>query len=98
MKNHNFNKKDYYCENNKSSKSNLIKSIKENRVIIEFLQFLVHLTSIDNTLIQSGSNSLQILVQLKVDIRNQNFENIKFQKILLQQEVIFSVQFKCILI
>ncbi|CAD8197609.1 unnamed protein product [Paramecium pentaurelia] len=35
------------------------------------------LTSIDETFIKGGSNSLHILVKIKVDLRNNNFENIK---------------------
>ncbi|CAD8142193.1 unnamed protein product [Paramecium pentaurelia] len=79
LKDHDFNYKDFSSEENEESKLNLIKSIKDNKRMIEFLQFLVHLTSIDNTLIQCGSNSLHILIKMKVDLRNQNFEKITIQ-------------------
>ncbi|CAD8189395.1 unnamed protein product [Paramecium pentaurelia] len=73
---HDFNYKDFSSGENKESKLNLIQSIKDT---IQFLEFLVHLTSIDNTLIQCGSNQLHILVQMKADLKNKNFENIKIQ-------------------
>ncbi|CAD8090886.1 unnamed protein product [Paramecium primaurelia] len=79
LKDHDFNIKDFSSKKNEESKLSLIKSIKVNRRIIEFLQFLVHLTSIDEKLVQCGSNSLHILVQMKVDLRNKNFENIIIQ-------------------
>ncbi|CAD8103017.1 unnamed protein product [Paramecium primaurelia] len=79
LKDHDFNSKDYSSEEYQDSKLSLIKNIKDNIQITEFLKFLVHLTSIDKTLIQCGSNSLNILVQMKLDLRNKNFENIKIQ-------------------
>ncbi|CAD8118518.1 unnamed protein product [Paramecium primaurelia] len=51
--------------------------MKEKRQMIEFLQFLVHLKSIDNTPILCGSNLLHLLVQMYVNLRYKNFENIK---------------------
>ncbi|CAD8175698.1 unnamed protein product [Paramecium pentaurelia] len=79
IKVHDFNQQDYSTEENKESKLYLIKCINENRYILDFLQFLVHLTSIDNNLKQCGSNSLHLLVQMKADLRKKNFENIKIQ-------------------
>ncbi|CAD8089848.1 unnamed protein product [Paramecium primaurelia] len=77
LKDHDFNKLDYSSEVKEESKQSLINSIQDNRRIIHFLQLLVQLTSIDETFIQGGSNSLHILVKMKVDLRNNNFENIK---------------------
>ncbi|CAD8141225.1 unnamed protein product [Paramecium pentaurelia] len=37
------------------------------------------LTSIDDQFIQCGSNSLHMLVMMKVDVRNQCFENIRIK-------------------
>ncbi|CAD8077216.1 unnamed protein product [Paramecium primaurelia] len=48
-------------------------------MIIKFLQFLVNLTSIDNTFIQCGSNSLHMLVQMKVELKNQSLDNIRIK-------------------
>ncbi|CAD8161713.1 unnamed protein product [Paramecium pentaurelia] len=79
LKDHDFNKIDYSFEENEESTQSLINSIKDYRQIFEFLQFLVHLTSIDETLIQVGSNSLHLLVQMKVDLSMKNLENIKIQ-------------------
>ncbi|CAD8045129.1 unnamed protein product [Paramecium primaurelia] len=79
LKDHEFNKKDCSSEENEASKLILINSFKDNKQIIEFLKFLVHLTSLDGTLIYSGSNSFNLLIQMKVDLRNQNFENINIQ-------------------
>ncbi|CAD8204028.1 unnamed protein product [Paramecium pentaurelia] len=75
LKDHDFNNQDFFSEVNDESKLSLIQS----KPIIEFLYFLVQLTSIDNTLIQCGSNSLYILVYMKVDLRNQCFENIRIK-------------------
>ncbi|CAD8213451.1 unnamed protein product [Paramecium pentaurelia] len=60
IKDHDFNKKDYSSVQYQESLQVLINSIKHDRSIVEFLQFLVHLTSIDNSLIQCGSNSLNL--------------------------------------
>ncbi|CAD8213650.1 unnamed protein product [Paramecium pentaurelia] len=83
LKDHDFNYKDFSAEEYDESTLSLIQSIKDNRRNIEFLQFLVQLTSIDENLIQCGSNSLHILVQMKVDLSNKNLENIKIQNISL---------------
>ncbi|CAD8081021.1 unnamed protein product [Paramecium primaurelia] len=72
IKNHDFNKKDYSDEKIYQSIRQLI-----TIMMIEFLLFLVHLTSIDNSLIKCGSNSLHLLVQMNVDLSQKNFENIK---------------------
>ncbi|CAD8089123.1 unnamed protein product [Paramecium primaurelia] len=79
LKDDDFNNKDISSEENEQSTLHIIKSIKENRRMVEFLQFLVHLTSIDQTLIQCGSNSLKLLVQMQVNLNNINFENIKIK-------------------
>ncbi|CAD8171792.1 unnamed protein product [Paramecium octaurelia] len=57
----------------------LIVKISKEQKIIKFLIFLVHLTSIDDRFIQCGSNSLYLLVQLKVNLTNKNFQNIKIK-------------------
>ncbi|CAD8191712.1 unnamed protein product [Paramecium pentaurelia] len=79
IKDHDFNKLDYSNEEYKESVKDLIIGIKYDIKIIKFLQFLVNLTSIDNTLIECGSNSLHILVQMKANLRNQNLKNIKIE-------------------
>ncbi|CAD8183821.1 unnamed protein product [Paramecium pentaurelia] len=79
LKDHDFNNQDISLKENEESKLSLIYSIKDNKQIQELLQFLVHLTSIDEAYIQGGSNSLHLLVKIKVDLRNKNFENIKIQ-------------------
>ncbi|CAD8180201.1 unnamed protein product [Paramecium pentaurelia] len=80
IKNHDFNKKDYSDEKIYQSIRQLITIMKGKRQMIEFLLFLVHLTSIDNSLIKCGSNSLHLLVQMNVDLSQKNFENIKISK------------------
>ncbi|CAD8213886.1 unnamed protein product [Paramecium pentaurelia] len=67
----NFNKYNYSEEIYTDLKKDLIKNI------IQFFQFLVRLTALDQTFIQCGSNSLHLLVEMKVELGNQNFENIK---------------------
>ncbi|CAD8177059.1 unnamed protein product [Paramecium pentaurelia] len=79
LKDHNFNSQDFSSEENEEFKQGLINRIQDNRMIIKFLQFLVNLTSIDNTLIQCVSNSLHMLVQMKVELKNQSLENIRIQ-------------------
>ncbi|CAD8215060.1 unnamed protein product [Paramecium pentaurelia] len=88
-----FNKLDYSSEENQEQIKDLINRIQDKRRIIEFLQFLVYLTSMDNTLIQCGSNSLHTLVQfrMKVELSNNNFENIKIQMFLSQEVILLGV-------
>ncbi|CAD8208456.1 unnamed protein product [Paramecium pentaurelia] len=84
IKDHDFNYQDFSSFENEESTLSLIQSIKDNRRIIEFLLFLVQITSIDKTLIQCGSNSLHILVKTKEDLRNQKFEKIKIKNTSLE--------------
>ncbi|CAD8111491.1 unnamed protein product [Paramecium primaurelia] len=79
LKDHDFNNQDFSSEENEDFTLILINFIQDNRRIIEFLQFLVHLTSIDETFIQCGSNAFHLLVQVQVDLKNKNYENIKIQ-------------------
>lgn len=44
---------------------------------MSFLKFLVHLTAIDNRFIKCGSNSLNLLVELRADLKAQSFEDIR---------------------
>ncbi|CAD8142197.1 unnamed protein product [Paramecium pentaurelia] len=91
IKVHDFNKQDYSTEENKEKKQNLINSINQNKQILDFLQFLVYLTSIDDAVIQCGSNSFHILIQMKFDLnlkyffRRSKFCKVQFQLILIQQ-------------
>ncbi|CAD8130919.1 unnamed protein product [Paramecium sonneborni] len=45
----------------------------------QFSQILILLTTIDEKLIQCGSNGLNLLVGIKVDLQNQSFENIRIK-------------------
>ncbi|CAD8208675.1 unnamed protein product [Paramecium octaurelia] len=47
-----------------------IKNTK-NEQIIELLKFLVYLTAIDEGYVVGGSNSLNLLVEMQVDLTNQ---------------------------
>ncbi|CAD8198450.1 unnamed protein product [Paramecium pentaurelia] len=73
---HDFNKNDYSTEIYAETRQYLIQKISQEVRIIEFLKFLVHLTKIDENIINSGSNALNILVEMKTDLTNQNFQNI----------------------
>ncbi|CAD8114202.1 unnamed protein product [Paramecium primaurelia] len=53
--------------------------LKDKKGIIDFIKFLVLITSIDSKFIQSGSNGLNILVGMKADIKNLSFENIRIK-------------------
>ncbi|CAD8098321.1 unnamed protein product [Paramecium primaurelia] len=79
IKDHDFNKIDYSTEENQEYRQDLVKRIKDDMQIIEFLKYLVHLISIENNLIECESNSFNLLVEMKVDMKNKNFENIKIQ-------------------
>ncbi|CAD8178154.1 unnamed protein product [Paramecium pentaurelia] len=79
LKDHEFNLKDYSSEPFEEIKKELIKNISDSKNIMELLTFLVMLTSIDDQFIQFGSNSLHMLVMMKVDVRNQCFENIRIK-------------------
>ncbi|CAD8179805.1 unnamed protein product [Paramecium pentaurelia] len=79
IKEHEFNQNNYSTEIHFITKKNLIQKISQDQIIIEFLKFLVHLTAIDNQFIQCGSNSLHILVDMKVDLTQQCFSNIRIK-------------------
>ncbi|CAD8214568.1 unnamed protein product [Paramecium octaurelia] len=72
-----FNKKNYSTENHDQMRKGLKKQISYDQQMIEFVKFLVRLTAIDERFIQSGSNALNLLVEMKVDLREQSFENIR---------------------
>ncbi|CAD8158478.1 unnamed protein product [Paramecium pentaurelia] len=79
IKVHDFNKISYSIENQEKTKQDLLNKISHNEKIIKLLKFLIRLTAFDNLFIYSGSNSLHLLVDMKVDIRNQSFENIRIK-------------------
>ncbi|CAD8142253.1 unnamed protein product [Paramecium pentaurelia] len=71
LQDHKFNQEDYSSETYEMARYDLMKRMKENKRIIDFIKFLVLLPSI-----YIGSNALNFLVGMKVDISNQSFENI----------------------
>ncbi|CAK93355.1 unnamed protein product (macronuclear) [Paramecium tetraurelia] len=75
-----FSKEYYSKEECEQSRKQLIREISYDEHIIEFLKFLVQLTAIDERFIQCGSNSLNLLVEMKVDLREQSFEKIRIQE------------------
>ncbi|CAD8127976.1 unnamed protein product [Paramecium sonneborni] len=79
IQDHPFSKIDYSTETYKEARLELIKKIEGKKEIINFLQFLVQLTKIDEKWIQCGSNGLNLLVGMKVNLRNQSFENIRIK-------------------
>ncbi|CAK58103.1 unnamed protein product (macronuclear) [Paramecium tetraurelia] len=74
-----FNKKNFSTDAYIETRINIIKKIQKDEKIIEFLKFLVNLTAIDSQFIQCGSNSLNLLVEMKVDLKEQSFENIRIK-------------------
>ncbi|CAD8128738.1 unnamed protein product [Paramecium sonneborni] len=79
LKDHDFNHKNYcegLCE---EQRDKLIKKASKNNEIGQLLKFLVLLTSIDESFIQGGSNALYLLVQMKNDLNNQSFEDIRIK-------------------
>ncbi|CAD8099421.1 unnamed protein product [Paramecium sonneborni] len=79
IQNHSFSKNDFSSQIYEKERLNLIKKISGNQNIIDFLKFLVQLTTIDQKFIQCGSNGLNLLVQMKVDLKNQSFEYIRIR-------------------
>ncbi|CAD8117467.1 unnamed protein product [Paramecium primaurelia] len=79
IQDHHFSKNDYSQEIQQEERQALTNRIAQNRGIIEFLKFLVHLTAFDSKFIQSGSNALNLLVGMKVDLSSQCFENIRIK-------------------
>ncbi|CAD8214927.1 unnamed protein product [Paramecium octaurelia] len=79
IKENDFSKTNYSKEEFKVIRQNLILKISKEEKTIEFLKFLIHLTSIDDKFIQCGSNSFNLLVEMKVDLREQCFENIRIK-------------------
>ncbi|CAD8153691.1 unnamed protein product [Paramecium pentaurelia] len=77
IKQHDINSVNYSTEIYAETRQYFIKKISQEVRISEFLKFLVHLTKIDNLFIISGSNAINILVEMQVDLTNQNFENIR---------------------
>ncbi|CAD8099983.1 unnamed protein product [Paramecium sonneborni] len=79
IKSHDFNKITYSTDNYGETRKYLIQKISSINEVIEFLKFLVQLTSIDRRFIYSGSNSLNLLVEMKVDLTQQCFQNIRIE-------------------
>ncbi|CAD8117753.1 unnamed protein product [Paramecium sonneborni] len=76
---HIFNKNDYSHETYQQIRQQLHSNISKEEKIVDFLKFLVHLTAIDRQFIQSGSNSLNLLVEMKADLNNQSWEEIRIK-------------------
>ncbi|CAD8090941.1 unnamed protein product [Paramecium sonneborni] len=87
---HPFNKNDYSQKGCEKERLNVIKKISGNKTIIDFLKFLVQLTSIDEKFIRCGSNGLSLLVEMKVDLTNQSFEDIRIKNTSLIGRIIKS--------
>ncbi|CAD8114850.1 unnamed protein product [Paramecium sonneborni] len=79
VKDHDFNNKNYCEDLYEEFRKDLIKKIKKIEKIIELLKFLVQLTTLDEQFIQCGSNALYLLVQMKVDLTNKSFEDIRIK-------------------
>ncbi|CAD8204075.1 unnamed protein product [Paramecium pentaurelia] len=79
LKQHDLNLINYSAEIYVETRKQLIQQIYQEKNIIEFLKFIVHLTAFDQSFIQSGSNFLNLLVEMKVDLTNLCFRNIKIK-------------------
>ncbi|CAD8172172.1 unnamed protein product [Paramecium pentaurelia] len=79
IRDHDFNQNDYSTEIYLQTRQSLKENIKEDQKIIKSLQFLLQFTSLDNQFIQSGSNSLNLLIERKIDLTKKSFENIKIK-------------------
>ncbi|CAD8072777.1 unnamed protein product [Paramecium sonneborni] len=76
---HEFNKIDFSIKAYEESRKFLMQKISTDENIIQFLKFIVHLTALEESLIQSGSNSLNLLVEMKIDLTQQSFRNIRIK-------------------
>ncbi|CAD8120171.1 unnamed protein product [Paramecium sonneborni] len=76
---HPFSQINYSEESYEEERFNLIKKISGNKMIVNFLKCLVQLTNIDEKFIQCGSNGLNLLAQMKVDLTNDNFQGIRIK-------------------
>ncbi|CAD8103768.1 unnamed protein product [Paramecium sonneborni] len=74
---HDFNLINYSTEIYSETRKHLISKISQENKVIELFKFLVHLTKKDYKFIQSGSNSLNLLVEMQVDLTMQNFSKIQ---------------------
>ncbi|CAD8215076.1 unnamed protein product [Paramecium octaurelia] len=81
------NKKNYSNENYDQIRKGLIKQISYDQYIIKLMKFLVGLTAIDERFIQSGSNALNFLVEMKIDLREQSLENKRLIKSQIQMAI-----------
>ncbi|CAK92961.1 unnamed protein product, partial (macronuclear) [Paramecium tetraurelia] len=79
LKKHEFFLENYSTSTYAETRKYLNQKINKERLIIEFLKFLVYLTAVDKSFIQGGSNSLNILVEMQVDLTNLNFEKIRIK-------------------
>ncbi|CAD8204796.1 unnamed protein product [Paramecium pentaurelia] len=79
LKQHDFNQINYSTNFYTETRRYLRQKISKELVIIEFLKLIVNLTKIDKNFIQCGSNSLNLLVEMKVDLTKQCFSNIKIK-------------------
>lgn len=70
LEDHDFNKKDYSLEGLESVRRDITAKIRSDRNLKDFLKFLVHITALDEKFIRCGSNSIHLLVQMKVDLTN----------------------------
>ncbi|CAK76072.1 unnamed protein product, partial (macronuclear) [Paramecium tetraurelia] len=76
---HEFNEQNYSLDELQEIIQDLITKISWDKRIIEFLKFLVRLTALDERFIYCGSNSVHLLVQMQVDLKEQSFENIRIR-------------------
>ncbi|CAK73532.1 unnamed protein product, partial (macronuclear) [Paramecium tetraurelia] len=79
IRRHELNKIDYSTIIYKETRKYMISKIQKKEQIIEFLKFLVYLTAFDTSYIICGSNSLNLLVEMQVDLTSHNFEKIRIK-------------------
>ncbi|CAK79896.1 unnamed protein product (macronuclear) [Paramecium tetraurelia] len=79
IKQHDLSSVNYSTQSHRETRKFLIQKIQKEETIIQFLQFIVHLTALDDGFIQSGSNCINFLVEMKIDLTRQSFRNIKIK-------------------
>ncbi|CAD8153738.1 unnamed protein product [Paramecium pentaurelia] len=79
IKEHDINSVNFSSQIYAETRQYLIQKISHDDRMIEFSKFLVNLMKIYKHFIISGSNALNILVEMKVDLTKYNFQNIQIQ-------------------
>ncbi|CAD8198460.1 unnamed protein product [Paramecium pentaurelia] len=83
-----FNQNDYSSEIYNETKKALMNKISNEEKILEFLIFLIYLSTLDKKFMQSGENSLNLLIEMKVDLKQLGQKNIQTESMSIIQNLV----------